>query len=642
MSERYETFTPLNPASFMYRRYAGPRSDLTLAHETGGQMYNNGYGVMGHPISLLSRTLVSGAQYLNAYTTDVGNASIARYLPFFHGQAGRPITTSFFNRLGGFTLRNYQPQTNAFADVEYRNLWMGLRQFQSSDQAYFDGAVPTFPPPYAMAEYTEVDGEPCAATAGDDHMLLFDVFDVYQAEGMYGVTASVEYYDDHGAFAVLVTDGDDGWREAIRVEKQGTGEWRTASFQDSRWCSSTRDHGEMHYDDLAVRDEGSTGGRTYIRWAELQFVLATDWARRSVASVAPVSPPRGPALSAEWTEVRVPLPEEPVFAASIPVFADSYGHQLVEAEAWIEASDGRRLLARRDYYMPAREIEPIELPLVPTEGEALVLRLRCADGGVRWAAGPGDALGHQLLTYEMDPVETDAQVAGEIDALTPFAGIVAPEGSATVQLQRHLPGTGWSEPIPTVTCRVDGQRALVCEPQTAGRYRLVGGDGTATALLQLRRAQPAHPATPVDPGRAAIEWGQDNPWQPREHLRPTQPGTYRLAGQSPSLEPPAAFHHTPSESDRIVIALRNGTPSSLMRLYWAGPGRDLGPSRSVYIPVVANDTQLRQYIFHLGCDPSWTDASEITQLRLEPVIGATERGEIEVGPITLTRGGSAP
>jgi hypothetical protein len=340
--------------------------------------------------------------------------------------------------------------------------------------------------------------------------------------------------------------------------------------------------------------------------------------------------------------VRVPLPEEPVFAASIPVFADSYGHQLVEAEAWIEASDGRRLLARRDYYMPAREIEPIELPLVPTEGEALVLRLRCADGGVRWAAGPGDALGHQLLTYEMDPVETDAQVAGEIDALTPFAGIVAPEGSATVQLQRHLPGTGWSEPIPTVTCRVDGQRALVCEPQTAGRYRLVGGDGTATALLQLRRAQPAHPARPVDPGRAAIEWGQDNPWQPREHLRPTQPGTYRLAGQSPSLEPPAAFHHTPSESDRIVIALRNGTPSSLMRLYWAGPGRDLGPSRSVYIPVVANDTQLRQYIFHLGCDPSWTDASEITQLRLEPVIGATERGEIEVGRIALIRGGTGP
>lgn len=641
MSERYDTFNPMTAASFTYRRYAGPASELPLAHETGGQMYNNGYGLMGHPISLLGRTLVSGAQIANLYTVDVRNPSIGRYLPFFHGQAGRMVTTGYFCRLGEFALRNYQPQTRAFADVEYRNLWMGLRQFQSSDQACFRDGRAVFAPDYAMAEYTQVDGEPCAATGGESRMLLFDVFDAHQAEGMYGAVASIEYLDDEGAFAALVTDGGEGWREAARVRKQGTGRWRTLSFQDPAWLRSAKDHGEMHYNDLAIRDEGSPGGRTYVRSVELQFILATDWASRAVGGVERSPDASGPLLGGKWTEARAPLLDEPVHAVALPVRATEYGRQLVEAEVWHATDRGRRLLARRERFMPAREPEDILLALPPTTGGVLELRLRCAEGAVVWLAGEDGTLAHRLLIYDLSPGKPDSARSGEFDALRPFAGLVLPPGAGAVKLERYLPGTGWSEPITTVAGSVGRQATAFCEPQTAGRYRLTRGATTSpvipAALLELERALPAYEAAAVEEGEVVTEWHGRTSWQPLEGLRRKGPGVYRLTGPYPALVPRSAVGHKPSQSDQIVIAIRNGTGSSLMRLWWADPEGSFAPGRSVYIPIVANDTELREYAFHLGCEPLWAELPEIGQLRLEPVTGATDRGEIEVGRIALVR-----
>ena len=90
----------------------------------------------------------------------------------------------------------------------------------------------------------------------------------------------------------------------------------------------------------------------------------------------------------------------------------------------------------------------------------------------------------------------------------------------------------------------------------------------------------------------------------------------------------------------LAFQLRNGTSAGLARVFWAGADESFDPARSAWIPLVANDSELREYHCALGLEASWR--GKIARLRIEPATGITERGTLDLGQIRLLKSAGFP
>ena len=171
---------------------------------------------------------------------------------------------------------------------------------------------------------------------------------------------------------------------------------------------------------------------------------------------------------------------------------------------------------------------------------------------------------------------------------------------------------------------------------TAASLATVAGE-PALAPISLMRREPPHPALPfaASGGQILFQPSAASAWK-------TLPGLQELSRTDGVIDlqvtaPEAAFEFALTKplvaatNQLLAIQLQNGTSAGLARVFWAGVGEAFDPARSAWIPLVANDSELREYHCSLGLENSWRGS--ITRIRIEPATGLTERGTIKLGQI---------
>lgn len=647
LSEKYGAWDDITSAPYLFNRYRF-HPGISLTYETGGQISRvSPHYAQGHPLSVLNRALIDGAHFLFLYGTDIHSRHVHKYLAYTADTLGAPLLTTFYSRLGDFSLvMEHSPSPQ-----EYRNQWLGLREYPT------EGAAPAL---------SSVGGQACAATRPGAPHLVFDVDDRQQYHGMHGVVCSVEYLDDgHDQFEVnCFNQFSRAWEKLGHVRKTGTGSWKRASFLKPDWCRSPRGDGEDVHADLVVNDLGD--GVEHIAGVDLAFVPAREWGRNLIQSREPSA--KHAVLTAPLAcEIEIPS-SATLHWLAVPLWTRGWERAALRGRIVALAESGEVVASEKDYPLPA-DGDWFELPLTPVPNcRRFRLELPNPAGQVGVYLDNEDQLAYRAWQYAVNPVQPLEQGARResggacemvFAAAAPFAGLrlsipADAVSGRSAQVHRRLGGNEWSLPITRQTCAGNhrgGALELWFEPQTAGDYKLVllplrpeastapDMDGATLEILELVRRLPPAPSTLTPPagGRVLFE--------------PTGAETFSLKPQalrlrqttSPAMtfeiqDAPAALEFTPVEpftarpGDTLWFELANHSGVPLCRVFWAGREQSFTPARSALLPLVQNDARLRQYAFAIGQEETWRGPVE--RLRLEWLAGPS-RGSIQLGRILL-------
>ncbi|MCX6887747.1 MAG: hypothetical protein NTX27_22235 [Verrucomicrobia bacterium] len=623
LSEKYGAWDEITSVPYLFNRYRF-RPDIDLTYETGGQISRvSPHYAQGHPLSVLNRTIIDGTDHLFLYGSDIHSRHVNKYLAYADDMFGAPLISTFYARLGDYSLvMDHSPSPQ-----EYRNLWLGLRE------AVGGGATPIL---------SVKRGERCAITAPGQPHIAFDIDDRQQYHGMHGVVFTVEYLDEGrdefevNCFNQLTA----AWEKLGHVTKAGSGVWKTASFLKRDWCRSKRGDGEDVHADVVVNDLGD--GVEAITGVELSFVPAREWKRE----ILQVNEPGSSYLEltnrlARELEIQ---PGQSLDWVALPVWAEGPQRNGLTGRVIALTDSGEFLASEKNYPLPA-DRDWFEMPLTPVPG-CLRYRVELIDpvGKVGWYKGTNGFPALRAWRYATTPGTVQSHT--ELIAQTPFVGMeVSIPASTTTsqtnfQLVRRLAGGSWSDPVAVVRA-VSGQTLRInFEPQTAGIYQLRSDAPlpTSTRLLHLDRLLPANPSrtasptarTPVfQPGQATIE--PDGLVQ-----QGGTPASFGVIRSRARLDISGAQSIQANHQDYFHMQLANRTGAPLLRLFWANPGQDFSNNRSVLLPLVQNDPNLRLYDFPIGVEAHWT--GQVSRFRLELVGNDTSTGSLELGSIEISNG----
>jgi hypothetical protein len=626
LSEKYDAWDDNTSASYLINRYRFT-PDISLTYETAGQMSHLSHYSYGHPLSVLNRALLDGIDYLFLYPTDINARHVHKYLHWVDDQIGRPLNATLYCRLGDFSL-----VTEASPSPQgYRNQWLGLREFST------DGAVPAL---------TLRNGVRCAATREGAPHIVFDVDDRQQYHGMNGVVVSVRYLDE-GAddFEVNCFDQPSGgWKKLGHVRKYGSGEWKVASFPGSDWCRSRRNGGEDVHADLVINDLGD--GIEHIADVTLEYVPAREWQRELIASLEPSA---GHVVLTNTLSREIVLPSElPLHWIAVPVWSGSLERSALRGRVFARTPGGEVLVSDKEYHFPADK-DWFELPVVPVPNcRNYRIELSEPNGSVGWYRAPDGGLAYLAWRYS-EPANAPAAISTNatqlalsrhveaFESAVPFFGLrlnfaaQTNGASVVVRLRRQLVESVWSDPFEEqrLPLRPGQAASLYFEPQTAGRYQVEFQGGTSgVALTRLATAALVEPLRLVR----------------REQSHP--PRAFLPSGGLELLKSAAAFtsnHRVveltapvpilPATNHVLAIQLGNTSGAPLLRVSWARLGQPLDDSRSALVPLVQNDTGMREYYYALGADEAWHGEISQLQLALEP--SQIYAGQIEIGAVRL-------
>ena len=624
LSEKYCAFSPgvnYDTVPVLYHWFHG-LPGVGLTYETGMQIYNNGAGCHGHPISLMNRALIDGVNSLLLYGNDIQQTTIAQYFEPYIPQFGRPTVGTLYNRHGNFPLNHpkYQLQN-------YRNLWLGIRQNTMT------GANPVF---------TEKLGEPCVSTAPGNHKIAWDLNSEAMYFGMSGVTVSFQYLDagtDTFTYSVYNHDNSQ-WEVRGKVKKSGTGTWKTVSFPGSDWCRETRGGGANDLVDFTI-DDNNDGVESVAR-VEIQQVPARGWVEKLICAHEPTAAFQ--ALAADKTTPDSATGQPPgILSREIAVPAGEPLHH-VAVQAWVPnlaahasgmratvyalVGDASIIAGRKSVSMPADGFW-FDIPVTPVPGcgryrvvldnpvDAIGAHL-AADGQIAlkaWRyARPGDGAAAK------QPIPGNSLI---LEAGGPFFGLAVrlpPRPGLTITLRKFLGDDKLSAPIlrqvPLLFDR-QGMARVYGEPQTGGRYHvefLPGGWSAASmagGTIQPLRLTPTftpRPSTPHAVGKTLQAW-----------TVPT-----RQAGATVEWELPKGLTASPNQLFQFTV--RNGTALSLARLEWA-VGEPGSKTAFCHLTLVPYDPGKRTYTFPVGLDPQWQ--GEIRRIRLNVESLLPDGGRLE-------------
>jgi hypothetical protein len=377
LSERYDTWDDVTSASYLFNRYRF-QSGVNLTYETGGLISRPSRSGDGHPLSVLNRAIIDGADNLFLYGADIGARHVHKYLPYADAMLSRSLVTTFYSRLGDFSLVNeFSP-----APQPYRNQWLGLREFRA------DGADPLM---------TIKSGEPCAATRPGSPQITFDVDDRQQYHGMFGVVVSVQYLDEgRDAFELnCYNNVSRAWENLGRVQKTGTGAWKWAAFQKPDWCRTARNSGEDVHADIVINDLGD--GIEHIAGLELDFVPAREWQRELLQSTEP-STLHTVITNSVSREIELPA-GEPLHWIGVPLWVGSLERNSVLGRVIALTTGGEIIASEKTYDMPA-DIDWFEMPVISVPGcQRYRIELSQPKGSVGWYQGANGEFAFRAWRY---------------------------------------------------------------------------------------------------------------------------------------------------------------------------------------------------------------------------------------------------
>lgn len=648
LSEKYDSWNSNTNTSYLYHLYRDNES-IGLTHETGGQIYRNLADAHGYPLSLLNRTAANYTNHLFLYFNDIHGRHIRKYFHTHLEHSRRTRTTNFYSWLGDTSMVHEHRNV----PVPTQNRWYGLRQFDGPGQTPVK---------------TDIDGERVMQTSASNRRIVFDVDDRFQYHGLFGAELSIDYYDyPAGPFQVEVYDNPThGWRQLGTVKRTGEKRFQRAFFYDDQWNRSSRHGGEDIHADVVIKEPTGTGPLS-VRNVELNFVTAREWQTRPL--LPSLKADRG-RIASEALSADLPARPQGSYPAIAQVKLHSPGLDRATALGRLYAimpEMGReRLVAEKEFYIPA-DGDILDIPFTPIrDASGYRVELTALEGSIGWyESDTGDPL-IQLLAYESAPIEHLPRGGATLSAGQTIQGTIttdqplhelgihfmdpAPGAQVNIRVRRHIPGGGWSVPLVDIQRHLvasDGPLTLPLELQTPGRFKVevvghwmqtgvgVTDEGdlyvAASYLLPAKEDRPPRPVT-LNETRHAIESPSD--WTVRSGLEVTggqESRAYRITDFEPRIELPISLDA--NSRQRIIVRMRNSSGSNMARLYWAAEGEPYQAGNSFLLPLVPNDSHVRDYAFPVGLEAGWE--SHIDRLLLKPVVGATRHGEIELSGVFI-------
>lgn len=416
LSERYDTWegTDNTNGSYLFNRYRYDER-INTTYETGGQMYNNGWDVMGHPIPVINRAMLDGTDTCFFYGIDIWTRSINKYFHTFQEQAGRPLVTKFAARMLDATMRN----DHSPIPVRYHHLWMGIRLL-----------------PDGNTEAVSHGGERCVLITGA--AASFDIDDRQQYQGMFSPSLSVEYWkstDEPLAIEVLDQQSRT-FQLAAEVGAGESGRWAVADVAiPTSWLQSPRNGFED--DHIDIRIVRPAGAEVYLRLAELDFIPAREWRYETVV-------PMGELVGANMTvpEIRavVDIPAGvPVSMVRVPLATVGLDTNHVAVRVEREVGGAMEVLGEKRVYLFA-DTDMAEVPFAPVQGggQLHVVMVHLA-GATGWYYDRHGRPAVEVLAYAT-ATASDAPVA--------VVGARGPGGRAGFfEPRRYVPGTLDGDPL---------------------------------------------------------------------------------------------------------------------------------------------------------------------------------------------------
>jgi hypothetical protein len=626
LSERYSSWDDNTNASYLFNYYRN-QPDIKMTFETGGQIYRDVNLVFGHPLSLINRALIDGADNIFLYGSDISARNVQKYLRYATEQMGSQLFTNFYNRLGDYSMVNeHSPNP-----VDYHNLWLGLRQLPSD-----------------KTNYTAVAGQRCARL--DAEPIVIDLDDRQQYEGIFSAVLGIEYYDQgKDSFTVTGYNPQSRRHEALgAVQKGNTLKWKWHYFYPSFPIDSKRAYGSDIQNDLII--DSNDDGVDLIQNMEMSFVPARQWKSKKVKSVEP---------SNEFTRVRSGLSVDInledlqiVDCISIPAWSDWRGNASALGRIYRKNAAGFKLVSEKEVYMPGKK-DWIDFYVPTSIGGQYRIELLNPKGEIGWYHSKTGGLAYQCFQYQRKPIAValDQNNPSQYDfhAAVPFSGIrfngfkSNQPFPVSLKLERIM-SNGQRFLIPTSSDQgLSGDPVVNVPPMPAGQYRLtlskpVPSDDLKIILLTLNRLREPKSSLRDSINAPIVSWKIDQTsdgWLVKGRClsQVNESGLkVLLNGIEPEIVSPE-FNLKAGSNQMIHIMLMNKTASSLVKLWWSDETTPFSPVGSVYIPVVANDTVTRDYTFPIGLEPAWK--GNITRLKIQPVTGMTDAGEFVMSQIAL-------
>jgi hypothetical protein len=612
--------------------------NLWFILEEGAQVNGMLSEIMGHPVSMLNKAIALGSDYYWIYPSDLTDPYTARYLQYANEQAGTGLITSFYNILGRYVYDSpYMKKSYNLDDLV-------MELYHPNDAAGI------------KSEYGALDGVKFARTNPGNDSIVFSIDDCQKYSGMYGSVLTVDYLDqgtDTFDISILRSSGQE---LARTVTKTGSGLWKTVSLYDDTWTNSIKGGKSDNLRELWIQDNDD--GVETVRQIEVHFVPARQWVEAPLSGIEPLDTESGTAKAKTISSDRISIvvPGDKVHGVSgiaIPVgeHPDSkYGYVNLRGTVTAEVDGNTVEVAKKDFYMPGKS-NWFYFPLASVpDAASYTVTVYSDQGQGLWFTGKEDAPAFRVLSFATAEGSELAVKDGTFVAGYPFAGLAFDAGGLsgkTAAIEKRLPDGTWVVVDAAASVFDTGSVKSVAHftPQTAGTYRIAaeGVSISSVTPLELDRIQPAK--APLRDLRGEPESGfsaaeSTGLWKVVSGLSnaTVQNGILSadVSAENPVLETAKPLSIVSDKSNMFHVILKNRTDSGFVKLYWKKEGSDYSETDSMLIPVVANDTEYREYSFHIGFERNWSGT--ISGLKLMPVTGHTDAGSLSIFTAEIRKG----
>lgn len=603
----------------MYRhRY----DDTQLIFEQGAQVNNSMSEIIGHPISVMNKAIGYGADYFWIYNNDLLDAYFSRYNHYLNESAGGVLNTKIFSQMMKF---NY---FSSHTKEMYNHYNLTFQMFQNRDKKGY------------QSDYEQINGVWAAKTSAANPIIAMSIDDRICYFGMYTPILYLEYLDSGTDSFTLYTRQQGGKTELATIVKQNTMEWKTAAIDVRSAVDIFRGGSEDSFEELMVNDNGD--GVEWIRSFEIDYVPADSFQTTVVSEKLPERDGQI-ALGKEAYSFEIDSPSQGnISTLSLPLFmGDSY--ELSRAAVTVDAYlDGTyQEITKKEDFMPESGVW-FDIPLGQyARAEKYRVTLTAPRGTVYLGAN-GTEPAWRISTYktqDSSPITRDDAGIFHIDY--PFTSLTLSDTAEDQQLVKILPNGEQVMYSPTL---IEGN-TLYFEPQTAGQYFLTTYTGKQfTAGQMISKAVYSAPIRQLIGDNTGflseVEWrisdGFANVSEKKGFL------TGSVSKCNAFIETAAELVIDPERQDYLHFVIKNETSSSLAKVFIRYEGEEeYEEENAVFIPILANDTQYREYSYNIGYDKLYNQEKRIAGFRIVPAYGNLNAGRISIGGLELRRGGNS-
>ena len=594
---------------------------MWVMYEEAGQINNTQSEYMGHPISLLNRSILDGADYNWLYSADLSQSYISKYFHYANESAGATLSTNMYTLF----CRNDYFSPKANQTYVHRNIFKGIYQRDDFPGTKFN--------------YVNVNGQKAVQTSSSQPKIQLSIDDRIRYHEMYGAVFALDYLDSGSDQLKISANSKFGQVQVALVRKRNSNTWKTISFIDNGWLSKSINSGVDDLAEIEIDDMGD--GVETLKSFDINYVPANDFQEKLVAQNEPVTTNKR-LINADYTFTLTPVFGEMIssIALNISPFT-STGYFNIEATITATVNGETKPVTVKEYFMPL-ENDWFNLPVanVPyATSYQITLKPKIGQFYLHLGADNMPAVRSYLyFTDESMPDEIDTST-DEIEALRPFTALnITNSVSGALTLHRKLPEGAFQ-----LVGQLNATTGTVFHcPQPAGYYKLTDANQKIIKAtpIYLKKLPVSNKAMRYSYGTKVKEFLADDALQVvsgmKQCTNDTQGFHARIISENPTFKSTQPINLSSRATDNVHFIMKNETASSLAKMYWRTSVSDFSEANSVLMPVVPNDDCYREYTYPIGLESTWRD--DIMDVKFIPVTGHINAGKIHLHAFDIRRG----